>query len=513
MTTSPVRRLRSGRLALLAGAALSAGLLAVPSSAAETPTAEDVCVDSVAETDVLEPSDTTPICVTVFRPAGASAAAPVPVVLHSHGWAGSRTTSVGSFSDYLGAGIGVISIDQRGHGDSGGKAHVEDPAFEGEDVIRVIDLAASLDWVAKDEPGDPVLGAIGGSYGGGYQFVGAFTEVMKTGRTRFDALAPEITWHSLNESLAPREVVRSAWVTALYGAGYDQHTSVVHAGYAEGLATGQWPQTMDEFFVDNGPAWHVAQGRQLDIPVLFGQGASDNLFPLDQGLKNFQRALTDKARKRSVFVGYNGGHALPNALPAGSAVAGDACSRTLAPGVTSFRQLGLQFMKEQLLGAKKQITGQGQYHLTTAGGTCVTTSSTAPTKAYDLGVAVTTAAAGAPQAIKVADGPLTVAGTPFLDATVTSLGLDARAFFGLSVGTTPADARVVQNNLLPHREGSVQLGARRSIELPSIAVEVPAGQSLFLTVSPVSDMFAVHGSRTPAAMLLQDARVRVPVLG
>ncbi|MBW3658636.1 MAG: CocE/NonD family hydrolase [Actinobacteria bacterium] len=491
--------------------------MAPADGAADAPTehqAEDVCVASVPETDRLA-AGPTDICVTVFRPAGASKDAKVPMVLHSHGWSGSRTSTISSdFRAYLDAGFGITSIDQRGHGESGGKAHVEDPAFEGEDVIRVIDHVASLDWVKQNGKDDPVLGAIGGSYGGGYQFVGAFTEIMKTGRTRLDALVPEITWFSLNESLAPQEVVRTTWVAALYAAGLDQHTSAVHAGFAEGSATGNWPATMDEFFRDNGPAFHVAEGRQLDIPVLFGQGTSDNLFPLDQALKNFDQALTDKARRESLLVAYNGGHALPNVLPPGRSSGSDACSASLAgEDVTDFDDLARQFLAEHLQGAPREITGRGQYHLTTADGSaCVTVDTVDPTESFAAGTFTTPTTAGAPQAIELAEGPMTVAGTPSLDATVTALGLDSRAFFALSVGTSPADARVVQNNVLPHRERSLNLGSRRTIELPSITVEIPEGQSLFLTVSPVSDMFAGHGSRTPGGLLLQDAVVRVPVV-
>ena len=503
------------RFPLAVLAALLAMVLAAPaSSAAGEHTATDDCVESVPETDPLE-SGPTNICFTVFKPAGASKDARVPMVLHSHGWAGSRTTSVSAFEEYLDAGFGVLSIDQRGHGESGGKAHVEDPAFEGEDIIRVIDYVAALPWVRQDGKNDPVLGAIGGSYGGGYQFVGAFTEIMKTGETRFDALVPQITWFSLNESLAPQEVVRTTWVAALYGAGANQHTSTVHAGFVEGSATGNWPASMDEFFADNGPAFHVSEGRKLDIPVLFGQGATDNLFPLDQGLKNFDRALTDKARRNSIFVGYNGGHALPNAVPAGYGAGGVACSATLGGGdesITDFASLGLQFLKENLQGAPAQLTGHGAYHLMTAEGGCVSVDSVAANTTYEAGTIVTSAAGGAPQAVKLADGPLTIAGTPLLDADVTALGLDSRAFFGLSVGTSPADARVIQNNVLPHREPGLNLGTSRTIELPSVAAEIPEGQSLFLTVSPVSDMFPGHGSRTPGAMLLQNAQVRVPLV-
>ncbi|MFD1148726.1 alpha/beta fold hydrolase [Saccharothrix hoggarensis] len=502
------------RKTALAAAAVSlatalAAVTAPTAASADHPAPVNTCVASVPETDPLEPGPVE-ICVSVFKPAAASRDNRVPVLLHSHGWGGTRTSAPGSFQRYLDAGFGVVSIDQRGFGESGGKAHVEDPAFEGEDVIRVIDHVASLDWVRETGPDDPVLGAIGGSYGGGYQFAGAFTEIMKTGRTRFDALAPQITWHSLNDSLAPREVVRTTWVTALFAAAPTAHTSTVTAGYAEGLVTGDWPAAMDEFFRDNGPAHHVAAGRRLDVPVLLRQGVSDNLFPLDQAIDNFDRALTSRARAKSLLVGYNGGHALPSVLPAGHAVAGDACSARL--GGAGYHELELRFLAENLLGAPRTLTGHGRYHLMTAEGGCVTVDSVAPNTTAALPDIATTAAVGVPQAVKIADGPLTVAGSPTLNAVVTALGLDSRAFFALSVGTSPLDAKVIQNNVLPHREEGLNLAARRTIELPSVAATVPAGQSLFLTVSPVSDMFVLHGSRTPGAMVLRDVTVRLPVV-
>jgi ABC-2 type transport system ATP-binding protein len=502
--------LRTRVLALLAGAGLALGLLAAPVTAAE-PTVTDGCIPSVDETDPLEPGPVQ-ICFTLFRPAEASADNPVPMVLHSHGWGGSRTRTAESFQGLLDAGFGVLSFDQRGFGESGGKAHVEDPAFEGEDVIRVVDYVTGLDWVSKQAPGDPVLGAIGGSYGGGYQFVGAFTELMQTGSTRFDALVPEITWWSLSESLAPSKVVRTEWVSALYAAGADAHTTTVHEGFAEGAATGNWPEAMEEFFRNNGPEWHVQHGRRLDIPVLLRQGISDNLFPLDQAIDNYDRALTPEARARSILVGYNGGHTLPSVVPPGYATAGDACSGTLGgAGVQDWEDLQRRFLAENLLGAAPTLTGHGRYHLMTADGECLHLDSVEPTKTFGLPDISTTTAAGAPQAVKITDGPVTVAGTPYLDATVTGLGLDSRAFFALSVGTSAADARIIQNNVLPHRETD-ETPHTRTIELPSVAAEVPRGQSLFLTVSPVSDMFGGHGSRTPGTMTLQDVRVRVPVV-
>jgi hypothetical protein len=359
--------------------------------------------------------------------------------------------------------------------------------------------------------------------------VGAFTDLMDDGINRFDALAPEITWWDLPESLAPSGVVRTAWVTALYAAGASALPDEIHEAFVYGAATGQWPDgevgdtgiegepNVNAFFENNGPRWHVEQGRQLDIPVLFGQGLSDNLFNLNQGLKNYELALTDAARAQSLFVGYNGGHALPQAFPVGSpetglGAGGDPCSAALQGGAGSFRQLTIDFFTRVLLnGEPGRPAGVAPFHLATNGGGCLSLDSLASEQAFDLGTLATPVAAGAPLNIPVAAGPITVAGTPWVDATVTSLGLDARAFFALSVGTTPADARIIQNNMMPLAQFSPIAGEARSIELPAIAVEVPAGQSLFLTISPVSDMSFGHGSRVPGAFLLESTVVRVPV--
>jgi len=311
-------------------------------------------------------------------------------------------------------------------------------------------------------------------------------------------------------------VVRTLWVTALYAAGAPAEPNDVHEGFAFGAATGDWPDgsipgepDLNDFFAHNGPKWHASQGRRLDIPVLFGQGETDNLFPLEQGLKNWAGALTDDARAKSIFVGYNGGHTLPSAYPQGVGVAGDPCSKELGGG--SFEDLSIQFMQHYLKGADWNLEGQtGLYHLATAGGRCFTTGSVEPTRSVAVGQVVTNTGAGVPQVVKLADGPISIAGTPSVDAAVTALGVNNRAFFALAVGTSVADAAIVQNNVRPLNEPLPVTGAQRHIELPSVAVDVPAGQSLFLLVTPTSDMFFGHGSRTPGVILLDDTTVNLP---
>jgi ABC-2 type transport system ATP-binding protein len=513
-------------LVLSALTAATAGLLVAPSVAAPAPaTTTNGCITSVADPD--SPSTPQKICYTLFKPAGADAKHKVPVVFHSHGWGGSRSTTASSFAGWLKDGFGVLSFDQRGFGEDGGKARVENPAYEGQDVMKLVDLVAQLPWVMLDGKGDPRLGAIGGSYGGGYQFVGAFTELMTKGKPVFDALAPEITWYDLKESLAPSETPRTEWSSVLTAAGARALPNEVLEGFAQSAATGIWANgqvpggpDLDKFFFKNGPKWHVSQGRRLNIPVLFGQGETDNLFPLHQGLENWANALTPSARARSIFVGYNGGHTLPAIAPRGypdpnpasalGGVSADPCSKQLAGG--TFSDLARRFMREKLLGQRTGLRGYGEYHLATADGACVTVSSVKANKLYNVGTVATSAAAGGPIGFKIVDGPIRIAGTPYLAGQMTALGVNNRAFYALGVGTNPADVQIVQNNMLPFNSLMPVLSDQRTIELPSVAVDVPKGKSLFLVASAFSDMFAGFGSRTPGAIVIDQATVNLPIV-
>ncbi|HZX05505.1 CocE/NonD family hydrolase [Kribbella sp.] len=497
-------------LALVGVVALSLSPV-VPAAAADTVTntVTNGCVDSVPE-----PGTTTPvkICYTLFKPSTASKQHTVPLIFHSHGWGGSRTTDPKAFKAWLDAGFGVLSFDQRSFGQSTGVAHVMNPDYEGRDVVKLVDLVASLDWVTKQRPGDPLIGAIGGSYGGGYQLAGAFTELRDRGATRFDALAPEITWWDLKQSLAPQEAARTMWLSILFAGGATHLPPAVSKAFVALIATGAWPagkagRDLTEFFAHNGPAWHVSQGRKLDIPVLFGQGISDNLFNLNQGLMNFDHALTARARARSIFVGYNGGHTLPAVVPPGYATPGDPCS--VALGSPDFSSLSIRFMQEKLLHKSEGLTGFGTYHLSTAAGRCLTQRSLTPNKRYPLGKIVVPTGAGLPVNLPIAKGPITIAGTPTVTANVYTIIPQSAAYFALSVGTNPLTAKIVQNNTMPLREQRAAHGVRRTFELPAIAVDVPAGQNLYLTAAPIADMYAGQRGPLPGLMLLKNGSLSV----
>jgi ABC-2 type transport system ATP-binding protein len=485
----------AGTLAVLAPTQASPATTAGPATAVERSVrVTDACLSSVPDPDTTAPVK---ICYTLFRPARATKKRKVPMILHSHGWGGSRTDDPAEFKRFTDAGYGVLSFDQRGFGDSGGRAQVMNPDYEGHDVRALVRLVSKLRWVKKDRRGDPRLGAIGGSYGGGFQFLGAFEEIRVKGRPVFDALAPEITWHDLSESLAPEGVVRTEWALALSAAALptDALPPKIYKALVEGAATGTWPdgsvpgtENLVEFFAKNGPRHHVRQGRRITVPVLLGQGMTDTLFPAEQGVRNWRLALGKKARKRSIFVGYNGGHVLPSVYPQGINVTSDPCSEKLAGG--SFEALTLRFFDEQLKGRKTGLKGYGRLHLGTRGSSCVRVRTARPDTTFGLGtITAQTGPVGPALATEVAQGPITIAGSSYLTADVTSVGPEARAFLGLAVGTSPLDATLVQNNVLPIREAAPVAGAKRRVTLPTVSVEVPAGQSLFLLVSPTSETF------------------------
>lgn len=522
----------TGLTGAVMAALLALALLGAPPTAAVAEEPQHERTDAV-----VRGAEDTEIAISVYRPAGASADDPAPVILHSHGWGGSRTSSDGAFRRELDRGFGVVSIDQRGFGASGGQAHVQDPELEGRDIIAVIDHVAALDWVLHDldehgevDPHDPVLFAMGGSYGGGFQLVTALTEIRDTavfadgevaepGRTRFNALAPDMTWFDLSRSLAPEGVVRTAWALLLYSVGIPTLPPHIHEGFVYGASTGQWPDgtvpmiaDLDARFFANGPSGFVADGHQLDVPTLITQGFSDNLFNGNEGWHNFERTLTPQARGRSLFIGYNGGHALPNVLPAGVAGAGNAC-------VADVTELRLDFFEAVLAGDDPQALLGAPYSVSTVDDTCVQVASLDAThrvEAGDVSIAgrtLTTTGIGLAQHRTLLEGPATVVGVPYVHADVTTVGVEQRLFLALSVGTSPLDARVVQNNMMPLREPVPVIGEPRSVELPAVAVELAEGESLFLTVSPISDMSFGHGSlRTPGAATLEDVVVDVPLV-
>lgn len=258
----------------------------------------------------------------------------------------------------------------------------------------------------------------------------------------------------------------------------------------------------------------MEQGIQIDVPMLIRQGASDNLFNLNQGLNIFQKALTDEAREDSYFVSFNGGHALPNIAPRGEPVAfalgagEDACSG-------DWNADRIAFFQGVFSGAGTDGIYEATYNFTGLDSTSCITTDALDTEAFAVdptgtGVIATPTGAGAALNLELAEGPRTITGVPTLSGSATALGIDSRAFFGLSVGTSPADAVVIDNNLMPLRILRQSVDRPFEIELPGVSVVLEEGEKLFLTITPFSDMFFGHASRPPGALVLSDVTLTLP---
>lgn len=268
-----------------------------------------------------------------------------PLVLHGHGFGGSRTVDpAGTFLERLqDNGYAVISIDQRGFGESTGTVRVMDPNFEGRDLLQILDWAEThLDYLAHDRQGSGynlVAGATGGSYGGMYQLLLHNLDA----RHRLDVLTPDITPHDLRFSLNPNGTIKSAWALLLVAGGEQGAseplvggldpaiketllrgavTNVIHAG-----ALPFFYYHSAKYFLDARPAAEqepmdflaapLLDGLSYDFPalqparidILFTQGFRDTLFNFNEAWNNFRgyRALGGDVR---LFT-HQGGHILP----------------------------------------------------------------------------------------------------------------------------------------------------------------------------------------------------------
>src|SRR3954451_678378 len=312
-----MRRVRGGLVSVAALAAVFA--------CATSASAKDVTITSF---------DGTKIAAHWFPGDGVSANAPAPTILEGPGWSSPGAESTGggpgaasafgvpAIGNFISHGYNVLTWDPRGFGQSGGTVEIDDTRYAARDV------QALIDWVAKQQeaqldqscsirkrkkrkgskgkrrakkrvtcatsPDDPTLGMAGASYGGGIQLVTAALD------KRIDAIAPTIAWHSLLTALFPESNIKFGWGSILIAAGVQG--SVLPGGLTSpataagrqdphfysvlenGLAT--WATSPEDL------AWMAGHGpgdlvEKVHVPTLIMKVAADTLFPLDEGVTNF----------------------------------------------------------------------------------------------------------------------------------------------------------------------------------------------------------------------------------
>ena len=269
-----------------------------------------------------------------------------PLMLHGHGFGGSRTIDpTGTFLERLqNNGYAVISIDQRGFGQSTGTVRVMDPNAEGKDLLQILDWAEkNLDYLAHEMTNSGkynlVAGSTGSSYGGMYQLLIHNTDPKQ----RLDALTPDITPHDLRYSLNPSNTVKSAWVALLSAGGETGASEKLIGGLdpvlKETLARGVLTNSIHagalpffyyhsaRYFTDAKPAsaqepidffaaplsdlltYEVPATKPKPVSILFSQGLRDTLFNFNESWNNFKayKALGGDVR----LLTHESGHILP----------------------------------------------------------------------------------------------------------------------------------------------------------------------------------------------------------
>ncbi|MGI8328463.1 alpha/beta fold hydrolase [Actinomadura scrupuli] len=238
-----------------------------------------------------------------------------PAVLLAHGFGGSKQDTRAQAEELARSGYAVLTWSARGFGTSTGEIALDSPDYEVKDVRQLIDWLARRPEVKLDRPGDPKVGLAGESYGGGISLMTAAYD------PRVDAIAPQITWNDLADSLFPQAtgagaqtgVFKKLWAGIFFTGANDPGRKTTGAcgrfqpslcamyqKIAEtGLPTPEALATLRR----SSPS--SVAGR-IKAPALLIQGQSDSLFPLDQADAN-AAAIRKNGTPVSV-VWFQGGH-------------------------------------------------------------------------------------------------------------------------------------------------------------------------------------------------------------
>ncbi|HVE67513.1 MAG TPA: CocE/NonD family hydrolase [Solirubrobacteraceae bacterium] len=214
---------------------------------------------------------------------------------------------------FTAAGYNVLTFDARGFWRSGGTAQVDSPEVEARDMQRLIDYVAAQPEAITDAPGDPRVGMVGGSYGGGNQFVTAARD------HRVEAIAPSIAWNSLVTSLFKHEAVKAGWAAILVGAGVPMTTlpgvlspagiqtghmaQEVYDATQQGTTSGMIEPATRQWFAERGPNFLL---DRIETPTLLLQGTVDTLFTLDEAHRNYEALAAGGTETKMIW--FCGGH-------------------------------------------------------------------------------------------------------------------------------------------------------------------------------------------------------------
>ncbi|MFC8846575.1 MULTISPECIES: alpha/beta fold hydrolase [unclassified Micromonospora] len=223
LSAAPVRRALATRPRRIVAGSVAAVLLAAAVLWAARPGEAGFRAEPAMITVRSGPAGDEPVDLdtTFYLPDGASADRRVPAVLLAHGFGGTKESVRSDAEELAGQGYAVLAWTARGFGRSGGQIHLDSPDYEVRDAERLLDWLAARPEVRTDAAGDPRVGVVGGSYGGGLALLLAAQD------KRVDAIVPMITWNDLSRAFLPEStggpatsgVFKKGWAGLFFGGG------------------------------------------------------------------------------------------------------------------------------------------------------------------------------------------------------------------------------------------------------------------------------------------------------
>ena len=392
------------------------------------------------------------VAATLYLPDRAPPAGGWPAIVFLHGLAGERSqmNALAESTGFVGGDYAVLSVDARGHGQSGGLVTVAGPR-------EVADARAVHAWLAgRPDVADAAIGALGISYGGGIALNSLVAGVP------WRAVFAAETWTDLYGALAPQGLVKSGLVAGLLGAIPEERRDPSLLAVAA-AALGGNAAAVRQWALERSS---LARLGAVRTPVFIAQGRRDFLFGIEQGSLAFQRLGGVKA----LYVGLHG-H-VPSTFPA--ADTGHLLTQARAWFDCHLRDPLCDPPPASVYVAPETFRGQ----VTRRGSLPPTRATTVPLPG------VTTFARGG-KAVRTARPlarPVEVFGAPTVQATISASGGWSRLVAVLTARTRDGRELVVSAGGIPTRNGTRKV----TIRLFSQATFLPRGSRLTLTLASAS---------------------------
>jgi ABC-2 type transport system ATP-binding protein len=509
------------------------------------------------------PDGATPVDLdtTFYRPNDASAARPVPAVLLAHGFGGTKDSVAADAKDFAARGYAVLTWTARGFGRSGDQIHLDHPDYEVRDAQRLLDWLAARPEVRRDTPGDPRVGVVGGSYGGGLALLLAGYD------RRVDAVVPMITWNDLARSFLPEStggspvdgVFKKDWAGLFFGTGGSGATgdSGTPAGAGSSRAPadptcGRFAKRVCEAYLQiatTGRATPAAVNLlresspasvldRITAPALLIQGEADTLFPLSEadatarglaargipvrvawytgGHDSGAGPTSDQDRLRSLSLQWldhyvKGDGAVPGGSFTFSRISGiDAVNReTVATGYSVADYPGLGGQRTTAVA----VAGPAQRIANPPNGTPASVSSVPSVAQLATFVGGVAALSGEipGQSAGFRSAPLPssvdIVGAPAVRLRAASATGEAVLYVKLREVSPDGRTSLVENSMAPVRlrglPATIDKATPVTVTLPAIVDRIEAGQRLWVTVSTADQAYA--GPPAPAVYTVQVA--------